>query len=430
MKKVEDEKNNVSQAKETNTENVKEKNGKFFIAILIFILSIAAVIVCYFAFIKDKDTKKDNNPSKNTEKDKKTDPGKSYNDIIEYSAVISKVKNAKKNVLTKCDCSKVKGETDVDKAVCTEYLVKNDMFITIIDKLRQTKNAEKLPTSIVCTEYSFESYDEDDKKIIFGFVGQNLKSILVGYKGEGYAFDYDKDLTSFFETLISSSTKVEKKDDKKEDESTELSKDEKTLLINKIDKYNLLDLRNTDKKVTITNTVTNDMMNAMFNYVASLDDSFSEHWDETTWSFKRDKADDYFDNAFGFIPKDYSNLVCPVENEALLIYDKTNKTFTYNDEHPGHGGSVSGFFDYNVTSSKKDGNTYIIEVLFLRGNEADGYYINDEEFNIDADYDEEEGTSVYKKEFKKIDPTKYPKYSFEFEKLKGNYILKSITYKK
>lgn len=420
--------------KENNVvkKEITDNNKGFpFRAIIIVLVFLLAVCVIYFVFMRDNDDKKgkDNKPNNNSSNNQNSnnDPknDKAYNDILDYVAISSKVKNAKRNVLTKCDCSKVKGETDAEKAVCTNYSVSNDLFISIIDKLKQTKDAKVLPTGAICTTYSFESYDENGREIIMGFTGDNNKSILVGYKEEGYVFNYDKDITSFFESIISFSTKIEPKTP----EATELSKDEISLLINKIDKYELLNLRDTEKKVSFSSDkVTNDMMYSMFYYVAGLDDSFDNHWDKNTWSFKKTKADEYFSNAFGFTPKDYPNLVCPVENEDLLVYDKANGTFSYNDEHPGHGGPIGGFIDYKVTSSKKENSTYTIDVLFLRGNEMDGYYVNDEEFNITIADDEDENVSLYKKAFKDIDISKYKKYSFVFEKVKDNFYLKSISY--
>ena len=427
-KKIVDENNKNFDKTNVQINNKKTGGTTILFSIIFLLIVVAGVIVCYFALIKNNDEKKDKNPTNNSSKNSNDnkDPVKTYNNLINYDVLRSKVSNSKTNTITKCDCSKVTSETDVDNAVCTSYTMSNESALTIVNKLSSTKDAEELPTSILCSTYSFKSLDENDKTIIFGFASQDLKSILVGYKDNGYAFDYNRDLTAFFEEIISNSKKIETK----KEESTELSKDEISALINRIEKYNLLDLRNTDKKVIVSNNVTHEMLDAMYSYVASLDDSFSEHWDESTWSFKRDKADEYFNKAFGFIPKEYFDLVCPVDDEPLLIYDKVAGTFTYNDEHPGHGGPIGGFIDYNVTGSQKKDNIYTIDVLFLRGNEADGYYINDEEFNINIEYDSEEGPKIYKQEFKKIDPLKYPKYSFEFEKVKDNYILKSITYKK
>jgi len=215
-------------------------------------------------------------------------------------------------------------------------------------------------------------------------------------------------------------------------DGNELTSEESTALISLIKKYNLLDLRNSTSKVTFDNVVTNDMLYAMFYYVVDQDDSFSKHWeDETSYTFKKNVADEYFKNVFGFTPKTYNDLVCNVDDEVLVYFDKNTGTFTYNDEHPGHGGELSGFIDYKIVDSKKDGETYTIDALFLRGNIADGYYVNDDEFNMAfTDVDEEEELSLYKKEFKKIDPSKYTKYSFEFKKDNNDFILVSIAPKK
>ena len=422
----------MEEEKDINTEEVVEttnqkkdpkgdKKGinKKLICILVAIIVLLAGTTCYFAFVRGNDNKKNTKDKDNEKKE-----------IINYDELTNRVGRASKNTLVTCDCSKVKSETDINKAVCTEYQSLNIDFVSIINKLKDAKDAKVLPTSTVCSKYSFTSYDADGNEIFTGFVSDDLKSILIGYKDEGYAFDFNEDLTSFFQNIIVVSTKVDNKDDKNE-ETRALSEDEIASLISKIKKYELLGLRNNDKKVTFNNTVTNEMMDAMFNYVTDLDNSFSEHWEtEETWSFKRSKADEYFNNAFGFTPKEYSNLICPVENEALLIYDKTNGTFTYNDEHPGHGGVATGFIDYKVTDSKKDSEVYSIDVLFLRGNEMDGYYINDDEFNIDIPEDEEENVSMYKKAFKNINPSKYTKYTFAFEKVNNSFVLKSIAPKK
>ena len=202
-------------------------------------------------------------------------------------------------------------------------------------------------------------------------------------------------------------------------------------LIKKIKKYELLTLRNSDKKVTFnSNDITYDMLNALFDYVTGIDNSYSEHFEnETTWSFSQSTADSYFKTVFGFVPKEYSSLICPNDDEALLVYDKAEKKFTFNDEHPGHGAPASGFIDYKVVDSKKSGNIYSIDVYFLRGNIADGWYINDKDFWPNSLDDLEEVTdNDLKKEFAKLeDFSSYSMYTFEFEKVNNDYILKSIT---
>lgn len=400
----------------------KNKKTKIIISVSICIALVLIAVIIYFCFIKDDEnntkSKKDNNPSvKPTNKDKK----------IDFDIINSKVKESKKYVVTKCDCSKVKSETDANKAVCTKYVFDDNSSKIIIDKLKEAKKTEEIATGTVCSTYSFDYIDSKDNSIFGGFVGDNQKSIIVGYDEVGFALDYDKDLKSFFEDIISKSKKIDDKEDIKDDSNSELSKDEISLLIGKIKKYELLDLANPNKKVTFDGSVTNEMLYSMFYYIEGLDDSFAKHWeDESSWSFGSNKADEYFKDAFGFTPKEYKNLICSVDDEILLNYDKDNETFTYNDEHPGHGGGFSGFIDYNVVSSSKNGNLYTINALFLRGNEMDGYYINDSEFTIDQEY-EDDGTSIYKNEFKKINPSKYTKFTFTFEKVNNNYYLKSIS---
>lgn len=401
---------------------VCSKGSKIKFAIIGFVALVLIGGVIYFCFIKDSNkenkSKKDNNNSVKPSGKQKT---------IDFDIINSKVKESKKNVITKCDCSKVKSETDADKASCTKYVFDDESSKSLINKFKDAKKTDEISTGIICSTYSFDYYDDKDNTLLGGFVGESQKSIVLGYNDLGFALDYDKDLKSFFEDIISKSKKIDSKEDDKDTNSSELSKDEISLLIGKIRKYELLDLSSTDKKVTFDGNVTNDMLYSMFYYISDLDDSFAKHWEnETAWSFSTSKADEYFKDAFGFTPKAYTNLLCPVDDEPLLIYDKNNNLFTYNDEHPGHGGGFSGFIDYIITNSSKEGNIYTIDALFLRGNEMDGYYINNEEFNISLDY-EGDGSSLFKSEFKKINPSKYTKYSFTFEKVNSSYYLKSIA---
>lgn len=213
----------------------------------------------------------------------------------------------------------------------------------------------------------------------------------------------------------------------------ELSDDEISLLMNKVKKYYLFDLRNNQKKITFSkDNVTNEMLYSAYYYASSLDDSFSEHWENgTSWSFSTEIADEYFKNAFGFVPKEYKSIMCLEDNLELLYFNKSKSAFVYNDEHPGHGMWPVGYLDYVVTDSKKDGNTYIINGVFLTGNILDGYYVNGNEFMPD-NLDDTAETEDYIKEFKKNKDNfiSGSKYILTFEKEGNNYYFKSIELKK
>ena len=58
-----------------------------------------------------------------------------------------------------------------------------------------------MPTGSICSVYTF-SAAINKETVIDGFVGDNKKSILVGYEDEGYAYNYEEDVTALFENLI------------------------------------------------------------------------------------------------------------------------------------------------------------------------------------------------------------------------------------
>lgn len=216
-------------------------------------------------------------------------------------------------------------------------------------------------------------------------------------------------------------------------DNRELTDDEISLLMNKVKKYFLFDLRNNQKKITISkDNVTNEMLYSAYYYASSLDDSFSQHWENgNSWSFSTDVADEYFKNAFGFVPKEYKSIMCLEDNIELLYFNKSKSAFVYNDEHPGHGMWPVGYLDYIITDSKKEDNIYTIYGVFLTGNMLDGYYVNGNEFMPENLNDESE-PEEFIKEFKKNKDnfSSSSKYILTFEKDGNNYYFKSIELKK
>lgn len=105
--------------------------------------------------------------------------------------------------IDKCNCNNVHDETGVDDALCDTYELSKEDALKVIEKLKSNIKYQELDTSILCSKYSFDIYAGDgDEALIFGFASEDLKSILIGYGDNGYAFDYNEDVSSFFESLI------------------------------------------------------------------------------------------------------------------------------------------------------------------------------------------------------------------------------------
>lgn len=101
----------------------------------------------------------------------------------------------------------------------------------------------------------------------------------------------------------------------------------------------------------------------------------------------------YFGNQMNIT---HENVRCGMFHEdgqdAMFIYNPTTKTYSFNENHPGHGGGFSGFANietFYLSGSKKD-NTYTVKVKLLYGDRIGGdivpieclpkaYYKNQEE---------------------------------------------------
>ena len=242
----------------------------------------------------------------------------------------------------------------------------------------------------------------------------------------------------FFSGKDKDSTKKEETNTKQDiEEPRELNKSELSDLMSIIDKYYLRNLADHYKNKKFTSTLDNGMLELMYYYMQEQDnDSWSKHFENgKEWSFDISKADNYFKTLYGFKADEYKDLLCDLDKIPLLKYDKENNRYVFNDEHPGHGGRTVGYTDYYVTSSSKTNNRYEIAILFLYGNEMDGYYVNGEELNIDFDesyVEPDDFVKAYKDYFKEnINEFKsVNKYVFTFEKVNNNYLLKEFNIEK
>jgi len=236
-------------------------------------------------------------------------------------------------------------------------------------------------------------------------------------------------------TKENSNTKKENNNTKKEDNnsktdntSRELKDGEVEEIMAVIKKYYLLDAADYEKKVNYTNgTLTNNMIDALVSYNASNSNSNSSE----DWHIDKSFADEYFKKAFGYTPKNYIDSRCPVEDEVLYKYDTVNERYIYNEDHPGHGGLGSGFSDYIVKSAKKEGNQYILSIIFFHYSGDCSYAVNNELFESTID-ECEAGEEDMIKEFRKHkdEYSNVSPFEFVFVKENGNYYLRSTELKK
>ena len=224
------------------------------------------------------------------------------------------------------------------------------------------------------------------------------------------------------------------KPDEKDLASNVLTIDEERSIMSVIGKYyfRVLSWYGKDHKFT-DNKVDGLMGYLLYSYMVSIDgDNYIEHFDTNEkWTFTKQQADSYFKKAFNMTPKKYEDILCPEDNEVLVIYDDVNEKFIFDDNHPGHGLAPIDYLDYYIASSTKKDNIYTVSIIFLYGNEMDGYYINDQELDLELD-DAEDYAKAYKSYFKN-NIKKYldvPKYTYVFEKSNGNYFIKEFKLEK
>lgn len=217
----------------------------------------------------------------------------------------------------------------------------------------------------------------------------------------------------------------------------ELLIDEKNAIMDKIKTYKLMALSYDNEEVKFDNNVSNSMLYLLLHYMISQDETnFNNHFTNAEkWKISKNDADLYFKNLYNINPLDYTDYICPNDNIALLKYDQNNKEFVYNDEHPGHGDRITDFIDYYIVDAYKQGDMYTLSLLFLYGDQGEGYYVNNEELAIDfaddsyvepEDYDNAV-KNYFQSSHSSFKNTK--KYIYKFKKVKDNYYLKEFKIK-
>ena len=214
--------------------------------------------------------------------------------------------------------------------------------------------------------------------------------------------------------------------DKKEINNVE-SEDEKTIkndLVNLIKEYGLDALSYEENDVVFSENPKNSQL-----YLAAL--YFSKVNNGKDYIMTREELDDFYEKVYGYKPSAYPNVVCQVEKDILYVY-KDNKYLFY-EEHPGHGYYGPGFIDSYVVDYSNKNNEYSISLLFLHGNEMEGYSVNEDNlFKKEEDYKYASSEESLIKFFNEhIDDFKDSvKYRYVFEKTNGKYILKSFKKEK
>ena len=154
--------------------------------------------------------------------------------------------------------------------------------------------------------------------------------------------------------------------------------------------------------------------------------SYYEKNKNKDYAFTREELDDYYEKVYGVKPKSYPNIKCMTDKEDLYIYE--DNKYIFNKNHPGHGYYGPGFIDSFITEYQNNDKEYTIKVLFLHGNEMEGYSVNEDNLFGEEKEDILYNTDGLKKYFKDninkfLDKTKY---QYTFEKDSGRYILKSF----
>lgn len=158
---------------------------------IILVFGLVAYSLVDYSISEYKNRTKNNNKSKYN------------NNVINYNKLIANLKDkSKTNIIIKCDCSLVEDYDSYDKAYCEQYYLSKNEATRLINKLGSTKKVKDMPTSTYCADYEFVFIGKDNKELIGGWTSDSGKSILVGYKNEGYAFDFDEDITKLFSSLI------------------------------------------------------------------------------------------------------------------------------------------------------------------------------------------------------------------------------------
>lgn len=183
----------------------KNKSNTLSLIVVGVLILIVAGFLAVLCINRNPVQKTNNNGgNNNSNSSNNNQSGIDADETLDLDKVSSLIKE-KNGYLTidKCNCNGVHDETGVDDTLCDTYELSKEDALKVIEKLKSNIKYQELDTSILCSKYSFDIYTGDsDEALIFGFASEDLKSILIGYGDKGYAYDYNEDVSSFFEGLI------------------------------------------------------------------------------------------------------------------------------------------------------------------------------------------------------------------------------------
>ena len=88
-------------------------------------------------------------------------------------------------------------------------------------------------------------------------------------------------------------------------------------------------------------------------------------------NFSAEELDKQMTKYFGNSKKlKHEDMICTIDNVAMYIYNDSTNTYNFNDNHPGHGGTigVSRIKVYDAKVVNKEGNKVTITAKLLYGN--------------------------------------------------------------
>lgn len=157
-------------------------------------------------------------------------------------------------------------------------------------------------------------------------------------------------------------------------ESRNLTDKEQADLIEMIDTYGL------DSLATKVDGKISGINNRLL-----LNSTYSKYLNQDifTTTYNASDMSKYFKEAFNITVTNFTDIICPYDNEVMYKYDSSTNTYTSNEEHPGHGGEVVPKDDaHYIVKTNTNGEDYVVDIIFVYGSLLDGYYINGKELDL------------------------------------------------
>ena len=191
------------------------KNEKLIVFVVLIV--VTALGISFYAILNDKKEKPVQ--TKNTNTTEKKETKKIKEDVIEptieekekqeeQEEISIDYKSLKKELIARIDNDP---NTNAYLETCDNFERERTVLSTtsveqLIDKLMTANSISKLPTSMTCPNYTYTvstNIDNDmtRENIIIAMYSNDDNILLVGIKGEGYAFHFDTSLNGLLESL-------------------------------------------------------------------------------------------------------------------------------------------------------------------------------------------------------------------------------------